>query len=241
MRDFGKITDIIVDDTSTWENRCFLTIDIDWCHDQVLDDCINLVEMAGISATWFVTHKTLLIDRLKNNPKFELAIHPNFNFLLSGNTKNGRNADEVIDRLLEIVPESKSVRSHSMTQNTNLLNIFIDKGLTHDCNHFIPEQTNIELKPWKLWNGLTKVPYFWEDDVASQYIENTPLDKLVKRGGVKVFDFHPIHIFLNTENIQRYETTRHLHQNPKKLIEHRCKDIGTRNYFKDLIALSTHE
>jgi len=72
-------------------------------------------------ATWFVTHDTPLISRLRTNSKFELGIHPNFDFLIQGEPRNGGNAQEVVARLLEIVPEAKSVRSHSMTQSSRLL------------------------------------------------------------------------------------------------------------------------
>ena len=55
---------------------------------------------------------------------------------------------------------------------------------------------------------------------------------------IRVFNFHPIHIFLNTENIVRYETTRHLHKNPKELIKNRYLGKGVRT---DLIKLLKDE
>ena len=123
-------------------NALYLTFDIDWACDEVLADTIDLVEQADIYATWFVTHDTPLLKRLRDNPKFELGIHPNFNNILAGrpDPANGMSAEETVDRLLSLVPEAKSVRSHSMTQSSVLLKLFLDKGLTHDCNHFIPHQ-----------------------------------------------------------------------------------------------------
>ena len=144
---FDCISQIHPDDPSTWENKNFITFDIDWAHNDVMSDTIDLMERFDIAATWFVTHDTPLLKRLRANPKFELGIHPNFNFLLAGDPRNGATAEEVVDRLLEIVPEAKVVRSHSTTQSSRLLEIFEKKGLTHDCNHFIPEQAVIKLKP----------------------------------------------------------------------------------------------
>ena len=200
----SKISNISVIKPKEWQEPLFLTFDIDWACDEVLADTIALAENANVAATWFVTHDTTLLHRLRNNPKFELGIHPNFNSLLEGNLQNGRNAEEVIDRVLKFVPEAKAVRCHSMTQNSRLLQLFVYKGLTHDCNHFTPEQSGILLKPWRLWNGLIKVPHFWEDDAVCIYEVNTPVQELLSMGGLKVFDFHPIHIFLNTENLERY-------------------------------------
>jgi len=235
---FGKISEIDVDTPDTWQNRIFLTFDIDWAHDEVLKDTIDLVEQAKVPATWFVTHETPLLEELRSNPKFELGIHPNFNFLLDGDPYKGLNAEEVVDSFLAIVPEANSVRCHSMTQSTKLLQVFHDKGLTHDCNHFIPEQAGFEVKPWYIWNGMIKVPYFWEDDIACIYNENTPVSQMVAQKGTKVFDFHPIHIFLNTEDLERHEQTRELHGRPNDLSKYCFEGNGTRTVLKFLLKLA---
>lgn len=234
---FARIKDIDVGKAATWEEPLFLTFDIDWASDDVLNYTIDIVEQYGTAATWFVTHDTPVLERLRRNPAFELGIHPNFNFLLNGDPRKGATAGEVIDRMLDFVPEAKSVRSHSMTQNSNILELFVEKSLTHDSNHFIPEQTGMVLKPWNVWNDLIKVPYFWEDDVVCIYEQNTPLKDLVKRNGVKVFDFHPIHVFLNTEKLDRYETTRSLHQDTAKLKEHVFNGYGARSRLEELLTL----
>lgn len=232
---FSKISDIRVEVPSTWNNNIFLTFDIDWACDKVLEDTIDLVEKADIAATWFVTHDSPLLERLRTNPKFELGIHPSFNFLLEGNPGNGRNIEEVTNRLLAIVPDAKSVRCHSMTQNTRILQLFCDKGLVYDCNHFVPVQSGIQLKPWKLWNGLVKVPHYWEDDAAFIYNDMFDIRTLCRRRGIKVFTFHPIHVFLNTENTERYESTRSWHHDPEKLIKQRGDHPnGTRMLLKQL-------
>lgn len=203
-------------ENNDWDDKVYITFDIDWAHDEVLSSTIDLVEYYDVCATWFVTHQTPALQRLKKNPKFELGIHPNFNFLLSGDNKVGINSEMIIDQSLELVADAVSVRSHSMTQNSFLLQLFKDKGLTHDCNHFIPYQADVELKPWKLWNGLIKCPYFWEDDIDCLYDDLT-IEKTFDCRGIKIYDFHPIHIFLNTEKIDRYQNSRSLHQKPDEL------------------------
>lgn len=235
MNRFSKISSIDVRDERTWTDELFLTFDIDWAHDLILQDSIELIESAGAAATWFVTHDTLLLERLKSNPKFELGIHPNFNFLLNGDSRNGSTAQEVVDRLINLIPYVKSIRSHSITQSSVLLDIFEASGLTHDVNHFIPAHTGMELVPWVLWNGLVRVPYFWADDVACMCGPVDRIDKLTTCRGLKVLNFHPIHVFLNTEDLSRYESTRHLHQNPSELIKYRYEGEGTRTRLLDLI------
>lgn len=236
------ISSIQVGSADDWSTVPYLTFDIDWAHDDILADTINIVEKFGVSATWFVTHNTGLIERLCDNVSFEVGIHPNFNPLLSGNIRNGRDSAEVVDRLMSIVPKAKCVRSHSTTNNSVLRDIFVDRGLTHECNTFIPAQSNISLKPYRLWSDLVCVPYNWEDDVHMLYESNgvpqtNPRDMAMDENcmGLKVFAFHPIHVFLNTESLDRYERTRPLHQNPEELIKHRHQGYGTRNRLIDLL------
>ena len=222
---------------SSWNKKSFITLDIDWAVDEIIIDTLKLMEGSKISATWFVTHETPVLERIQSNDLFELGIHPNFNFLLNEEKKKGKDAEQIIDNMLKIVPEANSIRSHSMTQSSILLDLFVNKKLKYDCNHFIPHQANINIKPWVLWNGLFRIPYFWEDDLSCIFKEKCSIKDLVDRVGLKVFDFHPIHIFLNTENLNRYEKTRPIHQKPKELIKYRYDGYGIRNQFIELIEI----
>lgn len=238
--EFAKLSEIDPARPETWQNSPFLTFDIDWACDEILADTIDIVESYGVAATWFVTHDTPLLERLRSNPFFELGIHPNFNSLLEGDLSKGANASEVLDRILAVVPEAKCVRSHSMTQSSLLLSLFRQKGLTHDCNHFIPETFWGPLEPWCLWNGLIKAPYFWEDDVHCLYKSRIELDELLARQGLRIFDFHPIHVFLNTEDITRYEKTRPIHSCHADLLLHRNERVtGARNHLITLLRSAT--
>ena len=241
LRTVGSIQVDLVND---WSSMPYLTFDIDWAHDDVLSDCIDIVENYRVAATWFATHDTELMSRFRSNMSFEIGIHPNFNKLLSGNDGAGRDAAEVVDRIMSIIPEAKCVRSHSTTNSSFLREIFVNRSLTHECNTFIPAQSNISLKPYRLWSDLVSVPYSWEDDVHILYEsigvpQKSPRDIAMDTSdrGLKVFDFHPIHVFLNTESLERYERTRHLHQNPKELKKHRYQSIGTRSRFIELLDL----
>ena len=236
------LSSIVVDDAPDWSSAPYLTIDFDWASDLVLADSIDLAEHYRVPTTWFVTHETPLLARLRDVPFFELGIHPNFNYLLNGDDRAGRDASEVIDRLLTIVPEAKSVRSHSTTQNSSILDLFVRRGLSHECNTFLPFHAGVALRPWSLWSGLTRVPYFWEDDVECLYglgSRAVSIDHLFEVEGVKVFDFHPIHIFLNTEHMDRYENTRGLHQFPDELRSHRFEGDGIRSVFLKFLQLAS--
>jgi hypothetical protein len=211
---FENIKNIDISNPSTWQDKIFVTFDLDWCSDEVLSYTLDIVEEYDIKATFFVTHHTPLLVRMRANPKIELSIHPNFNFLLEGDFRYGKNIEEVIKYYKDIVPEAVSVRSHSMTQSSKILDSFEKFGILYDCNTFIPFSSGIELKPYKHWtNKLIKVPYFWEDDVHCLYEWEWNVEKFIKYKGIKVFDFHPIHIFLNTEDLDRYNRYKQIKVN----------------------------
>lgn len=158
---FENIKNINLENPSSWQDKLFISFDIDWCSDEVLSYTLDIVEKYNIKATFFVTHETLLLERMRDNPKIELGIHPNFNPLLSGDFRYGKNFEEVIEYYKNIVPAALGVRSHSMTQNSPILDTFEKFGLIYDCNTFIPYSSNIEVKPYNHWTDkLIKVPYF---------------------------------------------------------------------------------
>ncbi len=235
MPEFARISSIDPADTATWEEKLFLTLDIDWASDEVLGHAIDLVDRANVRATWFVTHGTPLLARLRATDRYEIGIHPNFNPLLfHGDAEHGASPEEVVARLLRLVPEAKSVRSHSMTQSSWLLKLFRGLGLTHDCNAYVPIESGIELKPWRGWEGLVRVPYFWEDDLHAIGGKSWDAIATTRRRGLKVYDFHPIHLFLNTPTLAHYEAARPVQRDFDKLGALRYAGPGPRTFLEEL-------
>ena len=66
---------------------------------------------------------------------------------------------------------------------------------------------------------MLKIPYFWEDDIEAMQSDSFNIGSLINFSGLKVFDFHPIHVFLNTEALDRYEKSRPFHRDKNLLIE----------------------
>jgi len=234
------LTEVCVDDIHTWQSAPFLSIDIDWAEDEILQYSIDILSGYEFPVTWFVTHETELLNQLSENPYFEIGIHPNFNNLLRA-SDNSLTSCEIMDEMISLVPNAKIIRSHSLTQNSFLLDLFASYNLTHESNIFIPAYSGISLKPWRHWNGLTRLPYLWEDDVSCIIEpENTlGIPDTLNLPGLRIFDFHPIHIYLNTESLDRYEKTRFCHGDPKTLAEYRFSGYGTCNKLHDLLKIWT--
>lgn len=206
------------------------TSDIDWASEDVISDTIKIFEKFNIKCTFFSTHESELLNNCNRN-LFEIGIHPNFNpSLIEGKEIK---AEEVIDSILSIVPEAKGVRSHSMTSSSILLDIFKKKGLLYTSNEFLPYNWNI--KPYTCWTGLKRIPYNWEDDTHWLYNKSFNFDILkdYTNDSLIILDFHPIHIFLNTDCQATYDRAKPHTRNTDKLIEFRNNDkFGVRDFLK---------
>lgn len=237
-QDFGRLCEIDPSQHASWQDRIFITLDLDWADDSVASDALDLLEQHRIAATIFVTHETPLLARMRANPAFELGIHPNFNPLLNGNASYGKTMGEVLDRFLAIVPEARAARSHSLTVSSPMLDALAEKGLRTESNTFIPWETGIPLKPWMAWNGkLMRVPVCWADDIHCITGTSWDAGQLRAIAGLRVFIFHPIHLFLNTDRIERYNRARPDFRDPAALRSHvNADDIGVRRLFADLAS-----
>ena len=87
-----------------------------------------------------------------------------------------------------------------------------------------------------MWRG----PYFWGDD--SEMFEKDPIwrlaDERLDVGGLRVFDFHPFHIAMNTTSYEHYERCKRLQPlqtwDEAFIEEHTQQGCGPRNLFVEL-------
>jgi hypothetical protein len=87
------------------------------------------------------------------------------------------------------------------------------------------------------WSGLVDVPGFWEDDVHALVFDGEfDVAQLpLHRRGLKVFDFHPIHLALNTDRLQRYEDARADIEAGRPLQGHVNEGRGSRTMLFDVV------
>ena len=223
-----------------YKNKIFLTFDLDWAHDEVFKFTLDILKKHELKATIFITHETKHLIELRNNPKIELGIHTNFNNLL--NRQENKKIEDIIDSNLNMVPEAIGVRCHALVQSSYILKNLKDKRLRYDSNLYIPITSGMNLEPFEDWNGLVRIPYIWEDDIHCIDISNNILEdwdskRFLDYDYLKVFNFHPIHIFLNTENIERYYKAKNYCQDVRSLKKfiNNNESNGTRVFFEKLI------
>lgn len=228
----------------SWNNSLYITIDMDWACDAVLVYTIDYLEKEDVSATFLVTHDTPLLARLRKNPKFELGIHPNFQKLLNG-TSSDENIETVLAQLLRIVPEATSARSHSLVTSSPLVQLMEHYGIKNELNQFIPFSSGIKVYPYHHFVGsMNRIPFCFEDDVqcimAKQDRMSWNMQGIVENF-LGVWNFHPIHLFLNTEALSRYEKTRKYHRDTDRLCQYRFKGdeyTGSFKVLQNIIAIA---
>ena len=203
-------------------NRIILTFDTDWVHEIAVEHVINLLDTYGVTGTFFATNH---YNCLKNNKKHEVGIHPNFNNLLNGSSKNIC-AKSIINDMLEEYPESIGFRSHSLTQSSSILAEAKNSGLQYDSNIYHPDGG----RPYIDYSGLIRFTHSYVD--LGHLIEKRPFELseiIFSDIEMNILDFHPIHIYLNTPSVSYYEGVKNYtnsHALLKNNINNKEKGVG---------------
>jgi hypothetical protein len=232
IREIPSFEDVI-------SNKVFITIDIDWAHDAVIKDTLSLLTQFNSKATILITHATPLLEEMRKNANLELGIHPNLEQDIGEFDDLASLAEKRISDLKSIVPEAITLRSHSTTNSSRIAEVARNHGIQFDLNYFMEFHKQFYFTHWKLWNGITRAPYIWTDDV---YIAETKkefdqtLREIISWSGIKVINFHPIHIFLNSHKKSEYENSKKYREKPEILSRLRNPGFGTREKFISLLS-----
>jgi hypothetical protein len=104
------------------------------------------------------------------------------------------------------------MRTHGLVQSTALLALARERTpIRVDASLFLPGAAALEPIDYPLAPGtIVRVPYLWEDD--AEMLKPAPAWDAwaVAAGtqGLAVFDFHPIHVVLNSADTRAYETLK---------------------------------
>jgi len=220
-------------------NDVIITIDVDWAPDFAITKVANKMIKNNIKATWFATHDSPAIQKLFRQPLFEVGIHPNF----MPNSTHGKNYDEVMHHMTDIVPHAKTVRTHGLFQSSNIMKMMaVDFGLETDTSIYLREVPHIV--PFEAYYGnsiLLRIPFFWTED-GEMYKPNSSFlskDKNLDLPGLKVFAFHPTHIYLNSNDIKKYDALRKVcdirYCDEKEAKQFINNGIGASSFLDDII------
>jgi hypothetical protein len=226
-------------------NDYIITLDVDWASDDVINYVADKFIEKNVKATWFITHDSQAVRKLFTYPDlFEIGWHPNF---MSGST-HGKNPEEVLKHIKNIYPDAISVRTHGLFQSSPLLKLLRDKfEIKYDSSIFLPYTSHIQphVMYYQGSKEFIRLPYFWAD-----YTETNMKDADFSISnpkyhveGMKIFNFHPIHIALNTSTLDTYDRLKakvNMQECKQSNIdEYRNKGVsGAENIFLEVIKIN---
>lgn len=209
-----------------------LSCDIDWAPEYAVADLFSIVADSGFDLTAFATHPSY---ECSNPPDFvEIGLHPD-------NTRPHPEfglSRKILD-LKELYPDAIGVRAHRNFFGQNIADFASKAGLVYDASVFTWQQKFAQIHKDQF--GLWRMNYIWEDGVNADMglewdLKNVPIDG----PGLKIFNFHPIFIYLNCPNddyrrkiVANY---RNLQDAPKAQMEPNIyKGYGARSFMIDLL------
>ena len=196
----------VCQDTVLNKEKIF-TLDIDWAPEFVLEDLYEILRMhPNVKFSIFHTHLSATIKKISNLGNVENGIHPNFNFLLQGDFRYGRNIEEVLNYYANMFPSCYIIRCHDLMHKTGLLNVLAERGYRYLSNIFIPASAG-DIRPFVSFaSDILNVPISFEDDEWLRRNEAEQSNKTAVISGV--LNFHPVHIYLNSNSFSSYENCK---------------------------------
>jgi len=199
-----------------------LSSDIDWAPKKAINHFLDILQKFNANITIFAPHK---ID----DTTHEIAIHPN--------TTSGKNYSDAISELVKLFPNAKGCRMHGLQISSKLLIDLPKFGISYDSSFYIPNNEN---KPFQIFPNIVEIPIFWEDDLAmgnnSLKIDKLKIKEQENSQYLFVYDFHPIHVFMNTYDLEFYELWKSDYKNIHKLEKKRnLSKYGTENALFDIL------
>ncbi|RXR30399.1 hypothetical protein [Sphingobium fluviale] len=187
------------------DGRFVLTADVDWASEYSIRSFIDYTVSNDIVPTLFVTHQSAVIEDAAAAGEIDLGIHPNF---MPGST-HGATVDQVLDHVFDLVPDPVASRSHCFFDNSAVSLALAQRGIAIDSNICCHLQEGLPVL--QHWNGVKRLPVFFEDDVhwtrggGWSFADHQPA---FESPGLKILNFHPFMWALNVPDAEFYEKNR---------------------------------
>ena len=178
-----------------------LTFDVDWAPDYAILHCLDLLDLFKKKATFFTTHHTELNVEIYSRGH-ELGIHPNF----LGGANSNEDFSNIIEKCMSYAPDAWCMRTHGLYQSSSLLySVFKNfSQLKLDVSLLMHRSPYSHKCLWEYGEvTFERLMYNWEDDLEFKNQRFGPKEKCFF-GDITVFDFHPIHVFLNSSDGSEY-------------------------------------
>jgi hypothetical protein len=182
-----------------------ITFDTDWMSNEAMSEFLDRISWPG-SGTFFLHQNLPALYETRH----ELCPHPLIEDL--GTWTNG------LKELESVVPNiSNGVRPHSCVFS-HMIGLELSKqgySYVSQASHLYEVGLKAHRHPWGLW----ELPIYYMDNMDICMVDNWPslghkpfaskiIDQAINEPGLYVFDFHPIHLALNTKTHLDYSSVK---------------------------------
>lgn len=213
-----------------------LTYDTDHMTQSMMDTFIENLLPNDLQGTIFCTQPYASLKDLTN---IEIGAHP----YLSNSENWIDTTKSLINELDKIAGIIRGVRAHSCVYS-QVYGIELNSiGIQYTSQSCIPWELSLPIyqHPW----GIYELPIRFMDNTNIWAHERTKLNPnqlaysiieyAINSQEVFCFDFHPIHLLLNTSKFSEYEVWRK-QGNPEIKWNTSCPSYGVRSFYLDLIS-----
>jgi hypothetical protein len=201
-----------------------ITVDTDWAPVEIVQSTIELIKSYGCKVTLFCTNA---LEAAAD----EIAIHPHFTDV--------SDLRAPVRELKRAFPQARGTRSHSLFFTERLRPVYSEYGLVYDSNaiQYLRPQIECSLAARR----TVSMPLYFMDrfhlEMASEKSDKFSIDQFHwDDEGLKVFDFHPIHVFLNTSSVEWYERAKHCYHEPSRLRDYVAGGEGVQTLLKETLS-----
>ena len=218
--------------------KFILTSDVDFVSDDILEFAYRSINKLPL--TIFLTGKSDYLKTMaKSNKRWELEVHPNF---CNGST-HGKAFCEVVRTIEKFSGEKIGYRCHRYYSSNDVDEYFSSIGYKYSSNICTDL---VEMQPFKKRNGTIEIPIFFEDGGYLKYhgvplIDNF-INNLNNKNGVYVFNFHPIHLALNSSDFDfvysfknSMDSKKYNNMKIEEVLQYRNTGYGMADFFNELI------
>ena len=219
--------------------KIFLTIDLDWASEVVIQETLDWFHDNNIAVTVFATHESeVVMNRMST---LEVGLHPYF----SHDSSQGSTPTETLESLSKITTNVPIYRSHRFLDSNQIRGHMKKLGMlasSNVCTDLDP------VNPFTHRSGMTEIPISLED---GNYLERgydlgnvQQIVNLISNSDIFVIAIHPMHFVLNTPHYQwmrdiKDSTSRNRWNNLTitEVNELRHTDLGISSFLKGLVIV----
>jgi hypothetical protein len=210
-----------------------LSFDTDHCDEARMEQFVRSVEIPG-AATFFCTQP---YDCLREDSDHEVCPHPNLGA--------AHDWDATLTRMRAAFPTAEGWRSHGCVFSHMLAQRAAMDRYVYVSTHSEIGRAGVQPSrdPWGIWqmpifymdNLDFSLPRFWPG-IDHRPFEPRLIDVALRDDGIYVFDFHPVHLLLNSDSAEAYLASRDAFLAGAPVDELRRPGVGARAFYELLIA-----